>query len=597
MTAYQAPIADMLFDIHELAGMSEISALPAFEDVTPDLVEAILAEAGKLGADVLAPLNHAGDQQGCILENGVVRTPDGYKEAYRQYIDGGWNGMPFDPAVGGQGLPWLMTAAVGEIVHASNMAFGLCPLLTQGTVESLSHYGSEALKATYLEKLVSGEWTGTMNLTEPGAGSDLAQIRTKASRDGDHYHIKGTKIFITYGEQDFTENIVHMVLARLDDAPEGIKGISLFVVPKFLVNNDGTLGQRNDLKCVSLEHKLGIHASPTAVMSYGDNEGAVGYLVGEENHGIEYMFTMMNNARLMVGVEGVGIAERAYQQARAYARERIQSRKLGSDDKRPVAIIEHPDVKRMLLTMKSKTEAARALTFFVAGQLDISKSHPDADTRARAFSLLDLLTPVAKAWGSDIGIEVASMGMQVHGGMGYIEETGAAQHLRDARIAAIYEGTNGIQANDLIGRKIGRDGGKAVTVLTEQIRQFLDQLAEQSSNDLQTIHRQLTRALDALEQANSWIVKTFPQAPTQVAAGAAPYLDLLGRTTGGWLLAKSAMIAEQRLTDGNGDPKYLNGKILSARFFADHVLSTAQGLSDTVVSGCQAIEAIDESLF
>lgn len=597
MTAYQAPIADMLFDIHELAGMSEISALPAFEDATPDLVEAILAEAGKLGAEVLAPLNHSGDQQGCILENGVVRTPNGYKEAYRQYIDGGWNSMPFDPAVGGQGLPWLMTAAVGEIVHASNMAFGLCPLLTQGTVESLSHYGSEALKATYLEKLVSGEWTGTMNLTESGAGSDLAQIRTKASRDGNHYRIKGTKIFITYGEQDFTENIVHMVLARLDDAPDGIKGISLFVVPKFLVNDDGTLGQHNDLKCVSLEHKLGIHASPTAVMSYGDNEGAVGYLVGEENRGIEYMFTMMNNARLMVGVEGVGIAERAYQQARAYARERIQSRKLGSDDKRPVAIIEHPDVKRMLLTMKSKTEAARALIFFVAGQLDISKSHPDADTRARAFSLLDLLTPVAKAWGSDTGIEVASMGMQVHGGMGYIEETGAAQHLRDARIAAIYEGTNGIQANDLIGRKIGRDGGKSVTVLSDQIQQFLDQLAEQPSDNLQTIHRQLTHALKALGQANSWIVKTFPKAPTQVAAGAVPYLDLLGRTTGGWLLAKSAMIAEQRLADGNGDPKYLNGKILSARFFADHVLSGAQGLSDTVVSGFQAIEAIDESLF
>ena len=597
MTGYQAPIADLIFNIHELAGMANIRRLPGFEEVTPDLIEAILEEAGKLGADVLAPLNKTGDQQGCVLENGVVRTPDGFKEAYRQFIDNGWNGMPFDADYGGQGLPWLLTSAVGEIVQSANMSFGLCPLLTQGAVELLTAHGSDGLKAIYLEKMVSGEWNGTMNLTEPGAGSDLASIRTKAIRDGDNYRVSGTKIFITYGENDFTENIVHMVLARLDDAPDGIKGISLFVVPKFLVNPNGSLGPRNDLKAVSLEHKLGIHASPTAVMSFGDNEGALGYLVGEENRGIEYMFTMMNNARLSVGIQGVAIAERAYQQALQYARDRVQSRELGSSSKQSVAIIEHPDVKRMLLAMKAKTEASRALALFVAGKLDYSKSHPDTKERAEAFAYVDLLTPIVKAWSSDIGIEVANLGIQIHGGMGFIEESGAPQHLRDARITAIYEGTNGIQANDLVGRKIGRDEGKVVELVSAQIGEFLDKMNTEASNDFESIHGHLTRARQALDKASKWIVATYPTSPKKVAAGAVPYLELLGRVVGGWLLAKSAIIAKKQLQEGVGNPKYLNGKIVSARFFADQVLVGSESLSETVISGYKSIDEISSDSF
>ena len=597
MSTYQAPIADMLFDMYELSGMSDIAQLPGYEEVTPDLVEAILEEIGKLSEEVLAPLNQIGDQQGAKLENGIVITADGFKEAYQQFVEGGWNSIIFEPEYGGQGLPSLISTAVSETVQAANMAFGLCPMLTQGAVELLTKHGSDSLKSIYLEKMVSGVWPGTMNLTEPSAGSDLGSIRTKALPDGDSYRISGTKVYITFGEHDFSDNIVHMVLARLDGAPEGIKGISLFVVPKFLVNDDGSLGQRNDLKALSLEHKLGIHASPTAVMSYGDDDGAIGYLVGEENRGIEYMFTMMNNERIGVGIQGVGIAERAYQHALAYARERVQSRKLGSASKEPVTIIQHPDVKRMLLSMKSRTEASRALVFFVSGQLDLSKSHPDTDVRARAFSIVDLLTPVVKAWCSDNGIKVANTGVQVHGGAGFIEKSGAAQHLRDARITAIYEGTNGIQANDLVGRKIGRDGGKAVQAFIEHISPTLDHLAKDLSDDFMTIHTQLTSAIAALNKASTWIVETYPSHPTKVAAGAVPYLELLGRTTGGWLLANSALISKRRLAENSGDPKHLKGKILSAQFFADHVLSGTESLSEIVLSGYQSVEAVDEADF
>lgn len=589
MTDYNAPVADLLFNIQELAGMPEIAELPDFEEITPDLIEAIISEAGKLGSEILGPLNKPGDLQGCKLENGVVRTPDGFKDAYRHFIENGWNGMPFDPEYGGQGLPWLLTTAVGEIIQSSNLSFGLCPLLTQGAVELLSEHGSGELKSIFLGKMISGEWNGTMNLTEPSAGSDLASIRSKAVRDENHYRISGTKIFITYGESDFTENTVHMVLARLDDAPPGIKGISLFVVPKFLVNEDGSLGQRNDLKAVSLEHKLGIHASPTAVMSFGDNEGAIGYLVGEENRGIECMFTMMNNARLSVGVQGVAIAERAYQLALGYARERVQSRKLGSDSKESVAIIEHPDVKRMLLSMKSRTEAARSMALYVAGKLDISKSHPDPDIRQNAFAYVDLLTPVVKAWSSDIGIDVASTGIQVHGGAGFIEESGAAQHLRDARILTIYEGTNGIQANDLVGRKIGRDAGKSFKVFYREILRFLDDLEQETPNELVTMRINLRRALDALDRSTDWIVDTFPTEPLEVAAGAVPYLDLMGRTVGGWLLAKSAVIAARQLASKSGDPRHLAGKLLSAQYFADHVLIGSESLLESIIHGSNSI--------
>ena len=460
MTGYTAPLDEIRFVLNELVGLADINALQGYEDATPEVVDSILEEAGKLGAEVIAPLNHIGDKEGCRLENGEVRTPGGFKEAYHKFVKGGWNGLPFDPEFGGQGLPWLVSTAVSEIWHAANMAFTLCPMLTGGAVELLEKHGTTSLKATFLRNLTTGKWTGSMNLSEPQAGSDLGRIRSKATPDGDAYRISGTKIYITFGEHDMAENIIHMVLARTPDAPRGVHGISLFLVPKFLVNNSGSLGERNDLRCVSIEHKLGINASPTAVMSYGDNGGAIGFLVGEENRGLEYMFTMMNNERLAVGLEGVAIGERAYQKALAFARDRVQSRKLDSDSPEPVPIIEHADVKRMLLTMKVQTEATRALAYYTAAHLDRSNKENDEGARAKAQARVDLLTPVVKAWSSDTGIEVADMGIQIHGGMGFIEETGAAQYLRDARITSIYEGTNGIQANDLMFRKTLKDNGE-----------------------------------------------------------------------------------------------------------------------------------------
>ena len=432
---YTAPVADLQFVLEELAGISEIASLPGYGDVTPDLVRSVLDEAAKVASGVIAPLNRVGDRQGSRLDNGVVRTPDGFREAYAKFTAGGWNAVAFDPAHGGQGLPWALALAVQEMVTSACMSFSLCPLLTQGAVELLTAHGSAAQKQRYLSKLVSGEWTGTMNLTEPQAGSDVGALRTRAVRDGDHYRITGQKIFITYGEHDLAENIVHMVLARTPGAPLGVRGVSLFIVPKYRVRPDGTPGERNDLRCVSLEDKLGIHGSPTAVMAYGDNEGAVGELVGEENRGIEYMFTMMNNARLSVGVEGLAIGERAYQQARDYAKGRVQGRAGDGPDATPVPIIRHPDVRRMLMTMRAQIEAMRALVAFTAGSLDRAKRHPDAAERARHQAVVDLLTPVVKAWCTDTGCAIASTAIQVHGGLGFIEATGVAQHYRDARIA------------------------------------------------------------------------------------------------------------------------------------------------------------------
>jgi alkylation response protein AidB-like acyl-CoA dehydrogenase len=592
MSAYTAPAQDIHFVLNEIAGLGDVAALPGFEDATPDLVEAIIEEAGRLATDVLAPLNHSGDTQGCRFENGVVRSPEGFKEAYQKFVDGGWSGVPFDPQFGGQGLPWLVSTAISEIWDSANMAFALCPMLTQGTVELLSAHGSENLKGRYLEKLVSGQWNGTMNLTESQAGTDLARIKSRAVRDGDHYRISGQKTFITYGEHDLTDNIVHMVLARLADAPDGVKGISLFLVPKFLVNDDGTLGERNDLKCVSIEHKLGINASPTAVMSYGDNEGAIGYLIGAENEGIKCMFTMMNNARLAVGLEGVAIAERAYQQARTYALERVQSRDATSKSPDPVTIIHHPDVKRMLLSMKSRTEAARALVYSAAAYLDTANRHADAGIRARAQGLLDLLIPVVKAWSTDIGIDVANIGVQVHGGMGYIEETGAAQHLRDARIASIYEGTNGIQAIDLIGRKVARENGDTIRTLVAEMRKFAPST---SNEDLVAISQRLEVAIDALEQATAWVVETYPEDPAVVLAGATSYLDLLGLTLGGWMMGRAARIALDKHQQGQGDSAFYAAKIISARYFADHVLIDAPGHLQKIVSGASSIIGSDFS--
>ncbi|MBI3454119.1 MAG: acyl-CoA dehydrogenase, partial [Rhodospirillales bacterium] len=456
MSTYTAPLNELGFVLEEIAGLPRIAALPGYDHATSDLVGQVLEEAGKVASEVLAPLNTVGDRTGSVLENGVVRTPPGFKEAYRQHVDGGWNSVPFDAEHGGQGLPWVVATAIQEMWTSANFAFNLCPLLNLGAVELLQAHGSAEQKRLFLPKMVSGEWTGTMNLTEPQAGSDVGALRTRAERADGHYKIIGQKIFITYGEHDFTDNIIHLVLARTPGAPAGSKGISLFVVPKFQVGPDGQMGPRNDLRCVSLEHKLGINASPTCVMAYGDNGGATGYLIGEENRGLEYMFTMMNSARLNVGLQGVSIAERAYQQARDFAHTRMQGYDMAKRGDGPVPIIRHPDVRRMLLVMRANTEATRALAYAAYAALDHADRHPDAAERQRWQARVDLLTPVVKAWSTDTGVEVASLGIQIHGGMGFIEETGAAQHLRDARIAPIYEGTNGIQANDLVFRKLGR---------------------------------------------------------------------------------------------------------------------------------------------
>lgn len=578
MSVYRAPAEDMLFVLEEIAGRPDIATLPGFEDASADIVAAIIEEAGKLGTDVLDPLNQSGDREGCTFENGVVRTPTGFKEAYQQFIDGGWNSMPFDPEYGGQGLPWLISTATSEIWHAANMSFGLCPLLTGGAAELLSEHGSDALKSVYLEKMISGVWTGSMNLTEPHAGSDLARIRTKATHDGDNYRISGQKIFITYGEHDFTDNIVHMVLARTPGGPEGIKGISLFVVPKVLVNEDGSLGARNDLRCASIEHKMGINASPTAVMLYGENEGAIGYLVGEENRGIEYMFTMMNNARLAVGLEGVAIAERAYQRARAFAEDRAQGRAIGDKSQEAVSIIHHPDVKRMLLSMRSQTEAVRALAYYVAGNLDVAHRHENSDAAKKAQAFVDLLTPVVKAWSTDVGVDVANTGIQIHGGMGFIEETGAAQHFRDARIAPIYEGTNGIQANDLAARKIGREGGVTAKQLISEMRASLESMASS--------HARMSSAIDALERATDWIVETYEKDPETAHAGAVPYLRLMGITVGGWLMVRSLEIVQQKKDQY---PDFADRKLASVRYFARYTLTEAEGLAIAVTEGSSAI--------
>ena len=609
MTEYRAPLDDMRFVLNELAGLDAVAQLPGFEEVSPDLVDAILEQAGKLGAEVLAPLNRSGDIEGCRLENGVVRTPKGFPEAYAQFIEGGWNGVPFDPDYGGQGLPWLVTTAVYEIWHAANMAFALCPTLTQAAVELLSVHGSDDLKAVFMEKLVSGVWAGTMNLTEPQAGSDLSQIRTQAVREGERYLITGQKIFITHGEHDFTENIVHMVLARTPGGADGIKGLSLFVVPKFLVKDDGALGPRNDLRCLSLEHKMGINASPTCVMSFGeggiDGGGAEAYLVGEENRGIEYMFTMMNNARLAIGLEGVGIAERAYQHARDYAAERKQGqapRDDGGDDggDQSVAIDRHPDVRRMLLSMRAQTEATRALAYYVAAALDTAKRHQDEGIRKESQALVDLLVPVVKAWSTDTGIEVANTGIQVLGGAGYIEESGAPQFLRDVRVAAIYEGTNGIQAMDLIGRKVAREDGVTAKALIADMRALDGPLADaqgedqgkDTGDDLNAIRESLTEGIDALAEATDWVVATHPENPEAVAAGAVPYLRLLGVVAGGWLMAKAALAAGRLSAAGGNDgvnKEFLAKKTVSARFYADHVLVQAPALSRTVTRGWSAV--------
>jgi acyl-CoA dehydrogenase len=595
MAEYSAPLRDMKFVIKELVGLDGVSSLPGCEEVTSDLVDAVLDEAGRFATGVLSPLNWPGDRSGCKLDDGVVTTPPGFKAAYEQFRGAGWPALSCDPHFGGQGLPFLLSHMVSEIWNGANMSFCLGPMLTSGAVHAIERHGTDELKQRYLHKLVSGEWMGTMNLTEPQAGSDLSAVRTRAVPEGDHYRIKGTKIFITYGEHDWTGNIVHLVLARLPDAPEGVKGISLFLVPKFLVNPDGSLGARNDVRCVSIEHKLGIHASPTCVMAYGDKEGAIGYLVGVENRGLEHMFTMMNFARLEVGIEGTAIGERAFQRALAYASERVQGRPIGTRSGERVAILHHPDVRRMLMSMKAQVEAQRALTALASRSLDISLRHPEKEERLKHQAVVDLLTPVVKGWSTEQGIEIASTGVQVHGGMGFVEETGAAQHLRDARITTIYEGTTGIQANDLIGRKLAAEKGMTAKALIAQMRAFDKELAGVSSHPgLSAMRRSLSEGIAALSDATDWLLETFPHNPRAAAVGAVPYLKLWGTVAGGWQMTRAALVAKQRLDAGAEDYDFYRGKLATARFFADHLLPLAPAYCAAIVHGSASVLALDE---
>ncbi len=577
---YAAPIAEMRFVLEEVAGIAKVAALPGHEAADHALVEAILGEAAKFAEGELAPLNQPADRVGSVLENGVVRTPPGFREAYARYVEGGWGGLAAEPQYGGQGLPWALATPVLEMWNSACMAFALCPLLTLAAVELLETYGSDEQKALYLGRLASGEWAGTMNLTEPQAGSDLGALTTRAApahdeRWGEHYRVTGQKIFITYGDHDLAPNIVHAVLARTPGAPPGSRGLSLFLVPKVLPGETGRPGPRNHIRPLSLEHKLGIHASPTCVLAYED---AIGWRIGEENRGLEYMFTMMNNARLNVGVQGLAIAERAYQEARDFARTRVQGRPLGAAaDGAPLPIVHHPDVRRMLLSMRAATEAMRALAYYAASMIDHARRDPDPAGRARAQRRADLLIPVVKAWCADMGVAVASTGIQVHGGMGYIEETGAAQHLRDARITPIYEGTNGIQANDLVGRKLARDSGEAAAVLFADIDATLAELGRARGadhSDLSAIFRALQSGAAALKTASRHLA-VAPAA--EAAAGSAPYLDMLGTVCAGWLMARQALAAARRLAASEGNAAFLAAKVKTARFYAEHFLERAQG--------------------
>ena len=596
MSDYAAPIADMRFVLDKLVGLDEIASLEGLEAATPDTVDAVLNEAARLANEVIGPVNRIGDEQRSVINGSEVTTPDGFKAAYDLFVQGGWNGIMFDPEIGGQGLPWSVSIAVTEMWESANLAFSLLPILTQAAADCIDKAGTPEQKAAYLSKLVSGEWSGTMNLSEPQAGSDVGALKTRAIKEGDHYRITGTKIFITYGEHDLVDNIIHLVLARTPDSPPGTKGISLFIVPKFRVNPDGSLGERNDLRAVSLEHKLGIHASPTAVMSYGDEGGAIGYLIGEECEGMRNMFIMMNSARLAVGLEGLGIAERAYQQALAYACERHQGRALGDTDAGSSAIIKHPDVRRNLMLMKANNEAMRAVAYIVGGAMDRAARHPDEGVREQQRAFAELMTPVIKGWCTDLGVELTSIGLQVHGGVGYVEETGAAQHFRDARIAPIYEGTNGIQAFDLVMRKLPRQGGEAVRQVIDDIKAIDNDLGGTNDANFVTIRSALNETVLALEEATDWLIGKSAKDAQAAAAGATPYLRLFGTVYGGFVLAKSALIAHAALANGGEDRDFMRAKIATARFYAEQVLSPAPSMVRSITAGTAALFEIEPEL-
>ncbi len=595
--SYIAPVKDMLFNMEHLAQIDQVALLPGFEDAGLDTAQAVLEECAKLNESVIAPLNWAGDQNPSSFKDGVVTTTPGFKEAFKQYVEGGWQALQHPVAYGGQGLPKTIGAACCEILNSANMSFALCPLLTDGATEALLTAGSDDLKAVYLEKLVSGEWTGTMNLTEPQAGSDLSLVRTRAEPQPDGtYKVFGTKIYITYGEHDMADNIVHLVLARVQGAPEGVKGISLFVVPKFLVNADGSLGARNDVHCVSIEHKMGIKASPTAVLQYGDHGGAVGYLVGEENRGLEYMFIMMNAARYAVGLQGIAIAERAYQHAVQYAKDRVQSRPVDGSMNTSAPIIHHPDVRRMLMTIRSLTEGCRAMATVAAAAYDAAHAHPDASARQQNAAFYEFMVPLIKGYSTEMSLEATSLGVQVHGGMGFIEETGAAQYYRDAKILTIYEGTTAIQANDLVGRKTARDGGQTAKAIAAQIEKTeADLLANGSDHAVAVAHR-LQAAREAFVDVVNFVAGNTKASPNAVFSGSVPYLMLAGNLMAGWQLARSLLVAQAQAQAGN-DVAFMNAKISTARFYADHLLTRIPGQRDSIVEGAESVTDLSLEAF
>jgi alkylation response protein AidB-like acyl-CoA dehydrogenase len=585
---YVPPLSDIRFVLTRLIGIENLSSLPPHEALSEDVVDAVLTEAGKIAAEQFAPLNEIGDKKGIKFDNGNITMPHGFKDAYQAFVDGGWNGLPVETELGGQGLPWLLAICVQEMLQAANIGLALCPSLNQGAIELLSVHGDTNIKNKFLPKLVSGEWAGTMNLTEPQAGSDVGAVKSKAIKDGNIYRISGQKIYISYGNHDLTSNILHLVLARLPDAPEGTRGLSLFLVPKIMVNDDVTLGKTNDVRVVSVEHKLGQHSSPTCVMAYGDTEGAVGFLVGQENGGIAAMFTMMNNARISVGIQGLGLMERAYQHARDFAKTRVQSRPIENTKAQPVTIIHHPDVRRMLMSMKAQTEAARALAYSCGLAVDQAKHATDDKQKTQAAARVDLLTPIVKSWLTDLANEVTSMGVQVFGGMGYVEETGAAQFMRDARILAIYEGTNGIQGNDLVFRKLARDNGAAFNLMVDEVSAFTNGFIAAADENFKAMHTRLQDALNEMKSSALWILENIKNNPALVAASASPFLRLCGNVLGGYYLIRSAVLAQQDLAAGNGDHDFLTGKMTTARFYASHILPQCAALNRTIREGAQA---------
>ncbi len=595
MSKYQAPLRDMQFVLRELAGLDDVSKLPGFEE-TADVVDTILEEAANFASEVLDPLNQSGDKEGCSWRDGEVTTPAGFKEAYSQFATAGWIGLAVPEDYGGQGLPQLLLGPTLEMWNAANVGFANGPLLNQGAIDAIELVGSQEQKQCYIPKLVSGQWMGTMCLTEPQAGSDLAAVRTKAVPAGDHYKISGQKIYITFGEHDLCENIVHLVLARLPGAPEGTKGISLFIVPKLLVNPDGSLGKRNDVYCAGIEHKLGLNANPTCTLNYGEKGGATGYLVGEPNRGLEYMFVMMNSARFSVGVQSYAVADRAYQSALQYARERVQSRDVASRSPAAVRIVEHPDVRRMLMMMKSQLEAMRALSYVTAASLDFGEKHPDAAMRAQHKAFVDLMIPVIKGWCTETAIDVASMALQVFGGMGYIEETGIAQQYRDVRIMAIYEGTTSIQALDLVGRKLIRDGGAVAADIIAQMRRTSRELDDTDVDSI-AIRAALAEGIDALAETSQWIRSIAQDDLRKAFACSVPYLRLWGVVAGGWQMARAAQLARGKIAAAVGDVDFYKAKLTTAHFYADHVLSQARWLQHQITSGAGGVMALSEEQF